>query len=194
MFDTTIGSYRCGHSRGTSSRHEGGIFRTSFTNWQPAYGMGRALAAQGIKRAAWVSWDYAAGKEAGEGFADGLRAGGAELVAQEEVFGPVLSVIPFDTEGEAIGIANATRYGLAAGIWTESLPRAMRVSRAIRAGTVWVNTYRAVAVQARLAGSHRAWIVWCLSRRSVEHLHGKDPDLMGGETASPQRLQSRVRA
>ena len=132
------------------------IFRTSFTNWQPAYGMGRALAAQGIKRAAWVGWDYAAGKEAGEGFADGLRAGGAELVAQEEVFGPVLSVIPFDTEGEAIGIANATRYGLAAGIWTESLPRAMRVSRAIRAGTVWVNTYRAVAVQARLAGSRKA--------------------------------------
>lgn len=55
------------------------IFRTSFTNWQPAYGMGRALAAQGVKRAAWVSWDYAAGREAGGGFADGLKAGGAEL-------------------------------------------------------------------------------------------------------------------
>jgi acyl-CoA reductase-like NAD-dependent aldehyde dehydrogenase len=73
-------------------------------------------------------------------------------IAQEEVFGPVLSIIPFDTEEEAIEIANATRYGLAAGVWTESLPRAMRVSRAIRAGTVWVNTYRAVAVQAPFGG------------------------------------------
>lgn len=56
------------------------VFRTSFTNWQPAYGMGKALAAQGVKRAAWVSWDYAAGNEAGEGFRDGLKSGGAELV------------------------------------------------------------------------------------------------------------------
>ncbi|MDP9096438.1 MAG: ABC transporter substrate-binding protein [Pseudomonadota bacterium] len=76
------------------------IFRTSFTNWQPAYGMGRALAAQGIKRAAWVSWDYAAGKEAGEGFADGLKAGGAELVKTlllpfpETNFQPILAQVP----------------------------------------------------------------------------------------------------
>src|SRR5580698_10626373 len=55
------------------------VFRSSFSNWQPAYGMGRALAAKGIKKAAWVTWDYAAGKESGEGFRDGLRAGGAEL-------------------------------------------------------------------------------------------------------------------
>ena len=76
------------------------IFRTSFTNWQPAYGMGRALAAQGVKRAAWVSWDYAAGKEAGEGFADGLKAGGAELVKTlllpfpETNFQPILAQVP----------------------------------------------------------------------------------------------------
>jgi aldehyde dehydrogenase (NAD+) len=76
----------------------------------------------------------------------------AMTIAQEEVFGPVLSIIPFDTEEEAIEIGNTTRYGLAAGVWTESLPRAMRVSRAIRAGTVWVNTYRAVAVQAPFGG------------------------------------------
>ncbi len=77
-----------------------GIFRTSFTNWQPAYGMGRALAAQGVRRAAWVSWDYAAGKEAGEGFADGLKAGGAELVKTlllpfpETNFQPILAQVP----------------------------------------------------------------------------------------------------
>jgi branched-chain amino acid transport system substrate-binding protein len=55
------------------------VFRSSFSNWQPAYGMGRALAAKGVKKAAWVTWDYAAGKESGEGFRDGLQAGGAEL-------------------------------------------------------------------------------------------------------------------
>lgn len=76
----------------------------------------------------------------------------AMTIAQEEVFGPVLSIIPFDTEEEAIEIGNATKYGLASGVWTMSLPRAMRVSRAIRSGTVWVNTYRAVAVQAPFGG------------------------------------------
>jgi branched-chain amino acid transport system substrate-binding protein len=55
------------------------IFRSSFSNWQPAYGMGKALAAKGVKKAAWVTWDYAAGKESGEGFRDGLRAGGGDL-------------------------------------------------------------------------------------------------------------------
>ena len=76
------------------------VFRTSFSNWQPAYGMGRALAAQGVKRAAWVSWDYAAGKESAEGFADGLKAGGAELVKTlllpfpETNFQPILAQVP----------------------------------------------------------------------------------------------------
>jgi acyl-CoA reductase-like NAD-dependent aldehyde dehydrogenase len=73
-------------------------------------------------------------------------------VAQEEIFGPVLSIIPFDTEEEAIAIGNDTKYGLAAGIWTRDVSRAMRMSRAMNAGTVWVNTYRAVAVQAPFGG------------------------------------------
>ena len=73
-------------------------------------------------------------------------------IAQEEVFGPVLSIIPFDTEDEAIAMANDTKYGLASGIWTTDLSRALRVSRAITAGTVWVNTYRAIAVQAPFGG------------------------------------------
>jgi len=76
----------------------------------------------------------------------------SSTLAQEEIFGPVLSVIPFDTEEDAIRIGNDTRYGLAAGIWTTNLNRAMRVSKAIRAGSVWVNTYRAVAVQAPFGG------------------------------------------
>lgn len=64
-------------------------------------------------------------------------------VAQEEVFGPVLSVIGFETEEEAIEIANDTPYGLAAAIWSNDITRAIRMTRSIRAGTVWVNTYAA---------------------------------------------------
>lgn len=65
----------------------------------------------------------------------------ADRIAQEEVFGPVLAVIPFDTEEEAIAIANGTDYGLAAGVWTANLGRAHRMIRALRAGVVHVNTY-----------------------------------------------------
>lgn len=62
-------------------------------------------------------------------------------IAQREVFGPVLAVIPFDTEEEVLRIANGTDYGLAAAVWTGSLSRAHRMVRAIRAGVVHVNTY-----------------------------------------------------
>lgn len=64
-----------------------------------------------------------------------------DALAQREVFGPVLAVIPFDTEADAVRIANGTDYGLAAAVWTGSLSRAHRMVRAIRAGVVHVNTY-----------------------------------------------------
>lgn len=63
------------------------------------------------------------------------------IIACEEIFGPVLPVFPFDTEAEVIARANATDYGLAAGVWTRDVARAHRVSAAIKAGVVWVNTY-----------------------------------------------------
>lgn len=75
------------------------VFRSSFSNWQPAYGMGKVLAAKGVKKAAWVTWDYAAGKESGEGFRDGLKSGGAELTEvltlpfPETNFQPILAKI-----------------------------------------------------------------------------------------------------
>jgi aldehyde dehydrogenase (NAD+) len=62
-------------------------------------------------------------------------------IAQEEIFGPVLSVIKFDTEQEALQIANGTSYGLAAGIWTRDIHKAERMTAALQAGTIWVNTY-----------------------------------------------------
>lgn len=71
---------------------------------------------------------------------------------QEEFFGPVLSVVPFDTEEEALALANGTAYGLASGVFTRSLTRAHRMIRGLRAGIVWVNTYRAVSPIAPFGG------------------------------------------
>lgn len=73
-------------------------------------------------------------------------------IAQEEVFGPVLSIIRFKTDEEAIEIANDIAFGLAAGVWTQSIKRAIKVSNAIRAGTIWVNTYRAVSFMSPFGG------------------------------------------
>lgn len=73
-------------------------------------------------------------------------------LAQEEIFGPVLVVIPFEDEAEAVRIANDTEYGLAAGIWTQNLSRAHRVAAAIEAGQIYVNEYQAGGVETPLGG------------------------------------------
>lgn len=73
-------------------------------------------------------------------------------IAQEEVFGPVLAVIPFDDEEDAIRIANDSHYGLGAGVWTQDIGRAFRMSERIQSGTVWVNVYRAVSFMAPFGG------------------------------------------
>ena len=73
-------------------------------------------------------------------------------IAQEEVFGPVLSVIKFKDEEDAAQIANDVIYGLGSGVWTQSLNRALRMAKRIRAGTVWVNTYRAVSFSMPFGG------------------------------------------
>jgi acyl-CoA reductase-like NAD-dependent aldehyde dehydrogenase len=64
-------------------------------------------------------------------------------IAQEEIFGPVLSVIPFETPEEALQIANDTMYGLAAAVWTKDIDKALKFAKAIKAGTVWINSYHA---------------------------------------------------
>jgi aldehyde dehydrogenase (NAD+) len=66
-------------------------------------------------------------------------------VVREEIFGPVAAVMPFDSEDEVVRLANDTEYGLAAGVWTSNLARAHRVASKLEAGTVWVNTYRAMS-------------------------------------------------
>jgi aldehyde dehydrogenase (NAD+) len=77
-------------------------------------------------------------------------------IAQEEVFGPVLAVIPFKDEDEAIHIANDVRFGLAAGVWTQNIARAIRMSERLHVGTVWVNTYRAVSFTSPFGGYKRS--------------------------------------
>ena len=77
-------------------------------------------------------------------------------IAQEEVFGPVLSVLKFKDEDEAIQIGNDVVYGLAAGVWTRDIRRAMRFTKALKAGTVWVNTYRAFSYMMPFGGMKRS--------------------------------------
>ena len=73
-------------------------------------------------------------------------------IAQEEVFGPVLSVIRFETDEDAVRIANDTQFGLAAGVWTSSMQRALTITDRIRAGTIWVNNYRMTSTTSPFGG------------------------------------------
>ncbi|WP_284946528.1 aldehyde dehydrogenase [Acidisoma cladoniae] len=79
-------------------------------------------------------------------------------IAQEEVFGPVLSVIPFEDEAEALAIANDSIYGLAAGVWTQNTNRVLRMSAGLKTGMVWVNMYRAVSYMSPFGGTKRSGV------------------------------------
>jgi aldehyde dehydrogenase (NAD+) len=77
-------------------------------------------------------------------------------IAQEEVFGPVLACIPFEDDEHAFAIANYSPYALGAGVWTQSMRRAILMSERLQAGTVWVNTYRAVSYMSPFGGHKRS--------------------------------------
>lgn len=76
---------------------------------------------------------------------------GSQL-AQREIFGPVLAVIPFEDEDEALMLANNSNFGLGAGVWTKDMARVFRFSKGLQSGTVWVNTYRSLAYMAPFGG------------------------------------------
>jgi aldehyde dehydrogenase len=79
-------------------------------------------------------------------------------IFQEEIFGPVLSVTPFDDEDEALSIANDTLYGLGSGVWTRDINRAYRMGRGIQAGRVWTNCYHLYPAHAAFGGYKKSGI------------------------------------
>jgi acyl-CoA reductase-like NAD-dependent aldehyde dehydrogenase len=97
---------------------------------------------------------------------DGARPG--MKIVEDEIFGPVLAVLTFDGVDEAIGLANQTVYGLAAGVWTRDIQKAHRVARAIRAGTVWINTYNFYDSAAPFGGYKASGFGRDLGREALE--------------------------
>src|SRR5207244_12563230 len=80
--------------------------------------------------------------------------GPASELAQVEVFGPVLVAMSFRTPGEAVALANNTRYGLAASIWTQDIDQALDVARGIQAGTIWINSTNLFDASSGFGGYH----------------------------------------
>ncbi len=90
-------------------------------------------------------------------------------LAQEEVFGPVVAIIPFENENEAIKLANHSQYGLAAGVWTKDFTKAMHLVKKIRAGIVWVNHYHPAPMEGPWGGYKQSGIGRELGRYGIEN-------------------------
>ncbi len=104
-------------------------------------------------------------------------------IACEEIFGPVVAVIPFSDEDEALEIANNTEYGLAGGIWTKNINRAIRVARSMKAGYLWVNTYGGIIPQTPYGGFKQSGIGKELGKEGIEnYLETKTINLYTGDS------------
>ena len=90
-------------------------------------------------------------------------------IAREEIFGPVMSILRFETEEEAVARANATEFGLAAGVFTSDLTRAHRTVAALEAGTTWINTYNLTPIEAPFGGVKRSGIGRENSKAAIDH-------------------------
>ena len=98
-------------------------------------------------------------------------------ICREEVFGLILTVLPFSDEAEVVALANDNDYGLAAGLWSRDFPRCWRLGKAIRAGTVWINTYKQFSISTPFGGDKasgtsreraaRACTLTCARRRCM---------------------------
>jgi aldehyde dehydrogenase (NAD+) len=115
-------------------------------------------------------------------------------IAQEEIFGPVLSVIKYDTDEEAIQIANDSIYGLAGGVWSKNVPRAIEVAKKIRTGTMWVNSYHLLSQTAPFGGYKQSGIGrelgihGLLAYTQVKHIHvDLNPSTKGYRALLPEK-------
>ena len=98
-----------------------------------------------------------------------LKGSNDMRVFQEEIFGPTLGVTTFKDEAEALAIANATEYGLGAGVWTRDTNRAFRMGRGIQAGRVWMNCYHAYPAHAAFGGYKKSGIGRETHKMALEH-------------------------
>ena len=90
-------------------------------------------------------------------------------IAREEIFGPVMSVLDFDTEEEVVERANATEFGLSAGVFTKDLTRAHRVIGNLEAGSCWINTYNLAPVEAPFGGVKASGVGRENSKEAINH-------------------------
>lgn len=104
----------------------------------------------------------------------------------EEIFGPVVAVIPFKTEAQAIKIANDTVYGLAGGIWTQDIKRALRVAKRVKAGYLWVNTYGGIIPETPYGGVKQSGIGKELGKDGLDmYLESKTVNIFIGDKIPP---------
>ena len=104
------------------------------------------------------------------------------ILFKEEIFGPVVAILPFDSEIEAIELANKTHYGLAGGIWTKDISKAIRVAKCIEAGYLWINTYGGIIPETPYGGFKQSGYGKELGHEGLdEYLQIKNISIFTGE-------------